>query len=382
MLSAKDIYDRLATLGPLFMTGVPCSYLTTLMNEAILSANGRYVGASSEGEAVAIGTGARLAGKVPVVLMQNSGLGNAVNPLTSLNNPFRIPCLLIISWRGEPGKKDEPQHAFMGSITRPLLDLLAIPNRVLSGDAENLQQVIDAAKYYVIEQGQSFAIIVPDGVIEPGDVVVNRQPPPSLISKLSGNTDAQAMLPTRAEVLALFQQWSPGANAAVIISTGKGGRELYSLDDRPGQFYQVGSMGCASGMALGVALNTGKQVIVFDGDGALLMKLGSLATIGSLNPKNLLHVVLDNGVHDSTGGQPTAPFEFSQAASAAGYRYCYKCEDILSLHNALHLTETTGEGSSFIHMKIASGSLSQLPRPSISPSDVARRFRDFIFAKN
>ncbi|XTZ39232.1 phosphonopyruvate decarboxylase [Salmonella enterica] len=378
MLSTKEVFNNLATIGPLFMTGVPCSYLTAVMNEALLSTDATYVGATSEGEAVAIGAGASLAGKIPVVLMQNSGLGNAVNPLTSLIDTFRIPCLLIVSWRGQPGTKDEPQHKLMGNITRSLLELLSIPNRVLSDNPAEMEKIIHEAKYTLLQRGYPFAIVIPDGVIAPATVEPGRKTPSCTATNVMELKPSQEGRPLRIQVLRALQQWAPSSSAAIITTTGKGGRELYSLEDRLNQFYMVGSMGCAAGIGLGVALNTDKRVVVIDGDGALLMKLGSLATIGSVNPNNLLHIVLDNGIHDSTGGQPTAPFNFSQAAAAAGYRYCFSCEDIGSFENILLELEFNTEGSTFIHMKIAPGSIKPLPRPVVTPPEVAERFRQFI----
>jgi phosphonopyruvate decarboxylase len=166
---------------------------------------------------------------------------------------------------------------------------------------------------------------------------------------------------------------------AVIATTGKCGRELFTLADRPSHLYQVGSMGGASAMGLGVALNSTKTVVVLDGDGALLMKMGNLATIGAYGPKNLIHIVLDNGVHDSTGGQATvsASVDFAAVAVACGYRYAARCQTLegfgLALRNAV-----THPKPSLIHVHIAPGSLNTLGRPTIGPADVARRFKDFL----
>lgn len=172
-------------------------------------------------------------------------------------------------------------------------------------------------------------------------------------------------------------------DTAIIATTGKCGRELFTINDRPQHLYQVGSMGGASGMALGVALNTEKPVIVLDGDGALLMKMGSLATIGAYAPKNLLHIVLDNGVHDSTGGQATVSphVDFAAVALACGYRRAATANSIEGFQIALGSSlgsPQMQEGPTLIHAKITPGSLDKLGRPTIKPADVARRFQEFV----
>ena len=166
---------------------------------------------------------------------------------------------------------------------------------------------------------------------------------------------------------------------AIIATTGKCGRELFTIADRPQHLYQVGSMGGASGMGLGVALNTEKPVVMLDGDGALLMKMGSLATIGAYAPKNMLHIVLDNGVHDSTGGQATVSphVDFAAVALACGYRRAATCDSIEGFQIALS-SALLQDGPTLIHAKIQPGSLAELGRPTVKPADVARRFRDFV----
>ena len=168
-------------------------------------------------------------------------------------------------------------------------------------------------------------------------------------------------------------------NAALIATTGKCGRELFTISDRAQQLYQVGSMGCASAMGLGVALNVELPVVVIDGDGAALMKLGTLATIGAYAPRNLLHVLLDNGVHDSTGGQPTvsAGVEFAEIAKACGYARAYVCDGLQGFEHAVR-EGVRAQGPCFVHMRIRPGSLAKLGRPTIDPRDVARRFRNFL----
>ena len=167
-------------------------------------------------------------------------------------------------------------------------------------------------------------------------------------------------------------------NAGIIATTGKSGRELFTIADRRQHFYQVGSMGCAAGMGLGVALNTDKPVIILDGDGVLMIKMGTLATIGAYAPKNLVHVVLDNGTYDSTGGQPTVSngVDFAAVAVASGYRQGIQVDDIAGFKKAVVEAMLDG-GPTLIHMKIAPGSLSKLGRPNVSPPYVTRRFKAF-----
>ena len=185
--------------------------------------------------------------------------------------------------------------------------------------------------------------------------------------------------PARIDLLRRVQALVP-AEAAVAAITGKTGRELFTLDDRPQQLYQVGSMGCASAMGLGIALNTQRPVLVLDGDGAALMKLGAMATIGAHAPGNLIHVLLDNGVHDSTGGQATVSptVDFAAVAQACGYPRAYSCDSEAGFAGALEAAVADGPRPVLIHASIAPGSLAQLGRPTIAPRDVARRFRAFI----
>lgn len=184
--------------------------------------------------------------------------------------------------------------------------------------------------------------------------------------------------PSRIDILMETQRLTPGS-AAVIATTGKCGRELFTLGDRPQQLYQVGSMGCTSAMALGIALNTQRTVIALDGDGAALMKMGNLATIGAYRPRNLVHVILDNGVHDSTGGQTTVSpsVDFAMAAIACGYARAVSIDDVSGFTKAFEEALTV-PGPQLIHARIAPGSLETLGRPTISPAQVALRLRAFL----
>ena len=378
MIDADDFLVPARERGLDFYTCVPCSFLTSMIDRVISSPELDYVAAASEGEAVAIAAGAWLAGRRhTAVICQNSGLGNAVNPLASLNHPFRIPALVIVTWRGEPGLADEPQHELMGAITAGVLALLRIPHRPFPRAREDLEPALSAAFASMETSGRPFAL-----VLEKGSVRSDRLDQEPFARRERGElADLRRggdPPPARIEVLERFLSAAP-AHAAVIASTGKCGRELYTLDDRPQHLYQVGSMGCASGMALGVALNTERPVIVLDGDGAALMKLGTLATIGAYAPRNLVHVILDNGVHDSTGGQATVSgsVDFPGVALACGYAGAALCDDPDGFERALR-DALDRPGPRLIHVRIRPGSIPDLGRPRVKPCEVAERFRAFI----
>lgn len=379
MIDADAFLDAAAARGTSFYTGVPCSYLTPLIDRVASRprtlCSTPYVGAASEGEAVAIAAGAWLGGRGACVMMQNSGLGNAVNPLTSLNQPFRIPALLVVTWRGEPGFKDEPQHALMGRITQDLLRVIEVQQGVFPQEDAEIAPALDAAAA-AMAGGRAYALVMHDGSVRAAGL---DEPARTL-------TDAGRLVelrmhgprPARADLLERLLAVVPG-DAAVVATTGKCGRELFTLHDREQHLYQVGSMGCAAGMGLGVALATGGRVVVLDGDGAALMKLGTLATIGAQEPGGLVHVLLDNGVHDSTGGQATASpgVDFPAVALACGYRAAWACDDVPGFEAALRAAFAAA-GPVLVHARIRPGSMASLGRPSVAPHEVAQRFRAFL----
>jgi phosphonopyruvate decarboxylase len=376
MIEADDFLVPARARGFDFYTGVPCSFLTPIINRVIGDPAIEYVGATSEGEAVAIAAGAWLAGRRTVVICQNSGLGNAVNPLTSLSFPFRIPTLLIVTWRGQPGLADEPQHELMGEITGALLDTLRIPHRGFPTTEGAVAEALALAEVEMDRTSLPFAFVMEKDSVR-DDGLDQRAPGPR---RPGAHQDLRAHgpRPSRAAVLERFLAVVADA-AAVIATTGKCGRELFTLADRPQHLYQVGSMGCAGPMGLGVALNTRRPVVVLDGDGAALMKLGAMATIGAWAPRNLVHVVLDNGVHDSTGGQATvsASVDFAGVALACGYATGTLCDDLAGFEQAF--TTTSGlPGPHLVHVRIAPGSMARLGRPTVKPPEVARRFQRFL----
>lgn len=375
-IKADTFLDAARARGVDFYTGVPCSFLTPLINRVISDRRIRYVGAASEGEAVAIAAGAWLAGRNTAVMCQNSGLGNTVNPFTSLNYPFRIPTVLIVTWRGQPGVKDEPQHELMGQVTHRLLETMAIRHAPFPRGESEVAPALDAALAHMADTALPYAFVMEkdsvrdDGLDQPGP----------LARPLGGSTDFRrnGPRPARAEILARLLEIVP-RDAGIVATTGKCGRELFTLADREQHLYQVGSMGGASAMGLGIALNTRRPVVVLDGDGAALMKMGNLATIGAYAPDKLVHVVLDNGTHDSTGGQATvsASVDFAAAALACGYAAASRCDDVDGFEKGLRAALTIS-GPVLIHARIAPGSMEKLGRPTVAPQDVARRFRAFL----
>ena len=373
MIAAEAFLEAAKTRGFDFYTGVPCSFLTPLINRAISDRATDYVGAASEGEVMSIAAGAWLAGRGPVAMCQNSGLGNTINPITSLNWPFQIPTLLIVTWRGQPGFKDEPQHELMGRITAPLLDLADIRYRIFPTTEQDIGPALDAA---AAETSVPFALIMEKNAV--AEATLEQVAPPARLRGQKSDECRGGNLKTRIAVLERILAVLPEA-AAVIATTGKCGRELFTLADRPQHLYQVGSMGGASALGLGVALNVRRPVVVLDGDGAALMKLGNLATIGAHAPSNLVHVILDNGVHDSTGGQATvsATVDFAGVAVACGYARAVTCDDLAGLEQAMRAA-LAEPGPHLVHVRIAPGSIDNLGRPTVTPAEVATRFHKFL----
>lgn len=376
MIGADDFIEPALARGFDFYTGVPCSFLTPFINRAIGHPKLDYVAAASEGEAVGIAAGAWLAGRRTVVMCQNSGLGNAVNPLTSLNFPFRIPTLLIVTWRGQPGLKDEPQHELMGRITGGLLDTMGIDHAPFPTDIKAIEPDLEAAIERMEARSLPTALIMQKDSVRDdglGEAASSGRIPGQWRDLRRGTA-----LPARIAVLERLLAEIP-PEAAIIATTGKCGRELFTLADRPQHLYLVGSMGCAGPVGLGVARQVKRPVVVLDGDGAALMKLGALATIGAYAPRNLIHVVLDNGVHDSTGGQATvsASVDFARIAAACCYGTTATADSVDGF--AGWLTDSLrSDGPHLLHLRIAPGSLEKLGRPTVTPQEVARRFRRFL----
>lgn len=354
--------------------GVPCSYLKPFINYVIDADDLTYVGAANEGDAVAIAAGAELGGSRGVVMLQNSGLGNTVNPLTSLTETFRIPVMIIVTLRGEPGgAPDEPQHELMGRITADLLDLMGVRWAWFPEREDDVESALDAAVAHLDAERRPFAF-----VMRKGSVAKHALETSPAVREIAFDTPPHVPpAATRTELLRAVQS-AVTADDIIVATTGYTGRELYALDDRPNQIYMVGSMGCASSLGLGLAIvRPERRVIVLEGDGAALMRLGALATIGYQRPRNLVHVLLDNGLHESTGGQSTvsASIDFARIASACGYPSvaAVALPDDLAARVASAGTELT-----FLHVPMLPGIPADLPRPTITPAEVAERLRRHI----
>jgi phosphonopyruvate decarboxylase len=303
-----------------------------------------------------------------------------VNPLTSLNFPFRIPTLLIVTWRGQPGRVDEPQHEQMGEITTKLLDVLDIPWSVFPQAEEEIESVIAKADSYMQETSRPYALVMPEDSVASHELQQQQRGQIVVTNRLSYPAVAGSRL-TRTEALELIVRTQP-ADRAIIATTGKTGRELFTVSDSPANIYVVGGMGTASGIGLGITHALPDQAVtVIDGDGAALMKLGTLATIGYYQPNNLLHILLDNEQHDSTGGQQTvsSTVRFADVAAAVNYRNAAFAEDRDGIAEALKRLLTL-PGPSLLHIKIKPGSPARLGRPTIKPFEVKQRFMEFLQA--
>lgn len=376
MIEAPAFISAARQRGFGLYAGVPCSYLTPFINGVIGTPGLRYVGAANEGDAVAVAAGASLAGTPAVVMFQNSGLGNAVSPLTSLTWTFRIPVLVIVTWRGEPGgAPDEPQHALMGQVTPRMLELMEIPWMPFPSQEAAIGPALDAALEHLRHARRPYALVMSKGSVAEAKLGPAPAPPPRAAR---APVTAPAPQATRREALAAIRRAAP--DDALIATTGYTGRELHALGDAPNQFYMVGSMGCAASLALGIALaRPRRRVVAIDGDGALLMRMGALATVGWERPPNLVHVLLDNGQHESTGGQATvsAGVDFCAIAAGAGYPSAAAIADPAALAAAL---ADRKPGPRFIHVPILPGVPEKLPRPTVTPPEVADRLAAFLAA--
>lgn len=371
------VQDFVKIIGGEFFTGVPDSLLKPLVDYLIDNCqdNENHVIAANEGNAVAMGAGYHLAtGKVPVIYMQNSGEGNAVNPIASLLHPkvYGIPELFIIGWRGEPGVKDEPQHVFQGEITLKLLEILEIKYYVIRDNItlQELSRMMEIIQK-LLQQGKSAALVVAKGAL--------------IYEK---KKYANSYLMKREDILEHILAVT-GDNP-IISTTGKASRELFELREKnklvddvnvhSRDFLTVGSMGHSSSIALGMALQLPeKNIWCIDGDGAILMHGGAMAVIGKAQPENLIHVVINNEAHESVGGQPTAAnaVNLTAMATACGYKYAHCVADFTSLDKILEEYAEL-KGLRFLEIKAAIGSRTNLGRPSISPSYNKRLFTEAV----
>ena len=374
MLNTEHFGDLLKSYGYTFASGVPCSFLKYLINHAINDMD--YVGAANEGDAVAISAGAYLSGRKSMVLMQNSGLTNAVSPLTSLNYPFRLPVLGFVSLRGEAGLNDEPQHELTGTVTDQMLDVCGVAHDILSSDmARATEQLIRANT--IIEENRSFFFIVRKNTFSQVDLA-DRKPTAFGQGGLERST-ASLQEMTRLSALEVISGLRD-EKTVCLASTGKGGRELYEIGDVPNNLYMVGSMGCISSLGLGLARNRSDlRVVAIDGDGALLMRMGSLATNAYYGTANLLHILLDNNCHDSTGGQQTVSHnvDFPAIAHACGYPQSIEIHTLDELEDRIRAWKRDPV-LTFMHVRVKKGSKPNLGRPAITPKAVKERLMGFI----
>jgi phosphonopyruvate decarboxylase len=371
MLDSAQFVRELSARGYAVGSGVPCSWLDGLTNALLNEPNFNFVTAAQEGEAVAIAAGADLAGRKALATMQGSGLTNAGSPLTSYNYTFKRGVLLFVSLRD-----DEPQHELMGRITAEQLDLWEIEHEVLSPDAPEAERQLDGAGQ-TIERGKSFAFIVHKGTfaalpLKRGRQVAKKQ-------SIAEETAGAARTLSRRDILKKLLPWRD-QGTVLLATTGYTGRELFSLGDHDAQLYMVGSMGCVSSLALGAALAAPeRKFIAIDGDGALLMRLGSLATNAWQAPANLLHLLLDNGAHESTGGQLTASrhVDFLATAAACGYPRVVTASTLKDFKQAVEAWHKNPV-LTFLYVRTRLGESKDLPRPDVAPAEKARRLRKLL----
>jgi phosphonopyruvate decarboxylase len=391
MIEARNFVESARERGFRWYAGVPCSFLTPFINYVLQDPSLHYLSMANEGDAVALIAGVALAGDASaphgrgVAMMQNSGLGNAVSPLTSLTWTFRLPQLLIVTWRAQPGIADEPQHALMGPITPDMLKIMEIPWELFPTESAQIGPALDRAVAHMDRTGRPYALVMQKGSVaayplKPGLGAIHSRSGATPAIAAARDTAADAR-PSRQDALrAVVAQTSP-ASTVLLASTGFCGRELYAIDDRPNHLYMVGSMGCVLPLALGLALaRPDIRVIALDGDGAALMRLGAFATVGAYGPPNLMHLLLDNGVHDSTGGQATVSprISFAMMAAACGYASSFETSDLGQISGWLN--EPPVDGARFARLFIRSGTPSDLPRPAVTPVDVKTRLMQHIGA--
>ena len=375
MIEAKEFIEAARELGFVRYTGVPCSFLTPFINYVINDNALEYIASTNEGDALATTSGSVIGGQRSIVMMQNSGLGNAVSPITSLSYIFRIPFLIIVTHRGEPGVKDEPQHELMGQITEELFNTMQIPSETFPSETKEIIPALQRAEKFMSKEHRPYAFIIKKGSIAPQkldkkmikDITKSETEIRSLfdekLTRLNRNT-----------VLRHIINHTSVDNSILIATTGFTGRELFSINDRVNHIYMVGSMGCASSFGLGLALaRPDLKIIVIDGDGAGLMRMGNFATIGTYASNNFIHILLDNEVHDSTGGQSTVSknINFAMIAKACGYSMTLSGNKMELFDELFSLNKN--EGPAFGHLKICSGTIENLPRPNVKPNEVLRR---------
>jgi phosphonopyruvate decarboxylase len=376
MIETSFFYNELLKHNTDFFAGVPdsllksfCAYITDN------AADKKYIITVNEGSAVALASGYHLAtGKIPLVFMQNSGLGNAVNPLLSLTDGdvYRIPLVLVIGWRGEPGVHDEPQHVKQGRVTRELLDAMEIPYVILAKDKDGVKKQIAECYAHIAHTGTVFAFLVQKDTFSPYKMKKKQN-------------DATLMSREEAIETIVCAQMENREEGIIVSTTGMASRELYELREKyrmghERDFLTVGSMGHASQIALGIALQKrGLPVTILDGDGAVLMHMGGMAALGAEKPGNVRHIVLNNGAHDSVGGQPTiaeaGEIDLCGIARSCGYEqvFCVKSKDELK-----RVLSARDNCLAFIEIKVKKGARDDLGRPQSTPEENKTAFMRYM----
>ena len=353
------------------LTCVPCSSMTGLIDAAIADPDFLFANAPNEGEALGFAAGARLGGHTTAVLCQNSGLGNLANALTSLIVPYRIPILLIVGWRGQPGVHDEPQHRLVGRMTRPFLEACGFGVHIAA--ARNADDLAETCATKVTAGRQSQAILVPTRLFR--QIPDTAAPTPLVHAVGAIERDTKATPPARHAALASLLECLP-VDAVIIAPTGLASREIYDLKDSPAHFYMMGSMGHAAAIGLGVAQTTDRPVVVLDGDGSILMRLGTLAFAGAMAPANMLHIVVDNGVHESTGGQASlsSGVDLCTVAAACGYRSSREAGSLDGMESAIAKAFAGPPGPHFVRLFTAPLIAAKPPRIALPAVAIAERF--------
>ncbi len=374
-MDAQHLLSACAGAGIDFFSGVPDSQLKGLCDTlyAVYGVeSSRHIVAANEGNAIGLCAGHYLAtGRPGLCYMQNSGLGNAVNPLASLMDAqvYALPCLLVVGWRGEPGVHDEPQHVKQGQITLGQLELLDVPYMVL--DKAMTENDFDAAFALIradLDAGRTAAIVVKKGAL-----TCSMKPKYGNARTLTREDAAEHILKAADE------------RDVFVSTTGKLSRELFELREKANQgherdFLTVGSMGHASMIALGIALErTDRRVWCLDGDGAALMHLGAMAVLGQKKPVNLLHVVINNAAHETVGGMPVCEgaLDMSQVAKAVGYEHIFRAETGGELDAALAAAKNCG-GLTLVEVMCAVGARDDLGRPTTTPRQNRDALMKFI----
>jgi len=357
MLEQEKVFKTLADNGITFFTGVPDSYLNGFCNYALANCGEQNIIAANEGNAIGIAAGHYFATKkIPLVYMQNSGMGNCVNPLASLvdKDVYAVPMLLLIGWRGQGNTEpNHPQHKLQGEITLEMLEMMHIPYSILTDRDDDFDAVIKNAVKYCTQTRQPYGLIAPKGVMAAADKPNNR--------------DASYPL-SREEAIELILAHMP-RDTVYTATTGRATRELFFLREKRNEtkardFLNVGAMGHGSSVALGIALETpGRKVVALDGDSAAMMHLGAMTMVSKLDVPNFMHIVLNNGAHESVGGQPSAGhcIDFTAIAEACGYATVHHPATTADeLIEAIHTLKDCGRAS-FIDCRIHKGLNRKLP---------------------